>query len=183
MKVYSLIGPCGSGKSTLISKFPGNIKKHKESYLKKDEDTVFIDNRLNLSKIRYLNSWYLSVIDLKKQNYDRIVSDRCPYDVAAYVNDQEAQFKMVEVYMSELKENFGVENVTIYLRSEFETIKNRVSKRLPRESWRVRYHESDEFFLKKLFDYYEERKNRWDYVLENERDILEVSRDLMEIVD
>ena len=43
--VFSLIGPCGAGKTTMLDRVPGNLEKHKEGYVQKDSDTVHIDNR------------------------------------------------------------------------------------------------------------------------------------------
>ena len=58
MIVYAIIGPCGAGKTSILKKMPGKVQKFQEGYVQKDIETIFIDNRLYLSKLRYLSSWY-----------------------------------------------------------------------------------------------------------------------------
>lgn len=76
MIVFALIGPCGSGKTTILQNLPGNIRTHKEGYVQKDSETVFIDNVTYLSKLRYLSSWYLKIIKLKNVKIKKTVSLR-----------------------------------------------------------------------------------------------------------
>lgn len=166
MIVYAIIGPCGAGKTTLISKVPGSIHTHKEGYVQKD-DEIAIDNKTYLSKLRYLSSWYMEMIKLERERNRKIVSDRCPYDVCAYVRDQHMQHKMVQEYMRELEACFDIEVRTIYLRVPFDVAQKRVAERLLRQAWRIAYHEDDDGFLKHTWQYYEDHIGDWNHTIEN----------------
>jgi thymidylate kinase len=179
--VFALIGPCGTGKTTILQYISGKIRTHKEGYVQKDSE-VFIDNATYLSKLRYLSSWYLEIIKIKKARIRKVVSDRCPYDVCAYVDDQAIQHTMVQKYMGELEHHFGIKVRTLYLSVPFPIARKRVAERLAQQPWRKQYHEDDDRFLKKTYDYYEDHISEWNHVISNDRHIEESVRELRGIV-
>jgi len=181
MKVFSLIGSCGAGKSTILDSMPSDIRTHKEGYVKQDNDEFFIDNKLYISKFRYVNSWFNSILNLKKKGHKRVISDRCPYDVAAYVHDPNIWFNLVEEAMNELR-IFGVENFTIFLKSDLALVQDRVKNRLNRDVWRKKYHEDDKKFVEYTWRYFENRVNHWDFVVENNGSIDDAIEEVSEIV-
>ena len=182
MVVFGIIGPCGAGKTTLLKTLPGTIRTHKEGYVQKDDETVFIDNALYLSKLRYLSAWYLEMIELKRQRQKRIVSDRCPYDVAAYVSDPSKQHSLIVEYMNEIEDSFGIKVKTIFVRVPFAVARRRVAERLVSEPWRSRYHEDDEKFLAKTWKYYEDHAALWDEVIDNNGPIEASAHQLRRII-
>lgn len=122
------------------------------------------------------------MIKLKKERNKKIVSDRCPYDVCAYVSDPEKQHLMVREYMSELEALFAIRVKTIFVRVPFSLARKRVRERLIREPWRKNYHEDDDAFLKMTWSYYEDHASEWDHVIENDLPIDESVGRLTKII-
>ncbi len=182
MEVVAVVGPSGAGKTTLIDSLPGTVRKHKEGYVEKDDETLFIDNRTYVSKLRYLSAWYLEMISLKSKQFKKIVSDRCPFDVAAYVKDQELQHAIVRECMDEIARLFDIEVRTVYVRASLPECERRVVERLSREPWRKLYHEDDLAFLGTTWEYYERHLSDWNIVVQNEGDLQSARQQMLDVL-
>ena len=182
MKVYAVTGPCGVGKTTAVNSLPGNIRRHKEGYMQLDDETIYIKNSLFLSKIRYLSSWCLNMIEINSQGVKLLVSDRCPFDVAAYVSNEELQFDIVKEYMKELDQNYGITVKTVYFRASFDFSMKNVRERIVREPGRIRYGENDVIFLRKTYDFFERKISSWDFVIDSMKSKEAVKDNLLAIL-
>ena len=92
------------------------------------------------------------------------------------------QHGMVQKYMGELEQHFGIKVCTLYVRVPFATARRRVMERLAREPWRKQYHEGDNTFLRKTYKYYEDRSGEWNHVIVNDGPISESVKELLRIV-
>lgn len=95
MKIISLSGPCGSGKSTIFSFLKEDYKILFTTY--KNSRGVNLDATKLISKIEYVNNWFSEVQKLKETNFELILSDRSPFDSLAYLNEDIETFKE-EIY-------------------------------------------------------------------------------------
>jgi adenylate kinase family enzyme len=188
LTVVALVGCCGAGKSTLARMLPNDIQRFEDNYANHDHNEVdpnniHIDNELHLSKFRYLNDWYLRIIKLagQKSSGTRIVvSDRCPYDVGAYVARGDVFFELARHCQNELEQFYKVRMIKVYCRAEFDVLFGRIQTRLTDETWRTKYHENDESFVRRTFDYFEQRN--WDHILDCNQDVETIKSSLLAIV-
>ena len=173
LRIFAIVGSCGAGKTSVLSRLPAEVLIHKEGYIEKDDESRYIDNRLYHSKLRYMSAWFMNMYDYSDKGYPLVVSDRCPYDNAAYVESPTLLFELVEKMMLELTnlKDRTISIETIYLRVRFNVCSDRVSKRLLAEPKRVNYHENNRAFLKKTWKFYEDFNAKWDHVVENNDDI------------
>ena len=171
MKVLCLIGPSGAGKSELIKQLPRSVARMREDYTGYD-DKLYISNKLHFSKLRYLGGWFSNVI-IKMQNLSArraelfLVSDRCPYDVCSFVEDRQKLMESVQMYIEELKYSFGIELRTAYVRVEEEVMLRRIKTRLIEQSWRLKYHEDEDEYMRYTRDFFEKNIDKWNYIVEN----------------
>jgi thymidylate kinase len=89
---------------------------------------------------------------------------------------------MIQKYMEELDRYFEINVRTLYLRAPLDVVQRRVADRLAREPWRKRYHDDDDGFLRKTYDYYEDHISEWDFVISNDREIAESIREVRGII-
>ena len=173
LRIFAIVGSCGAGKTSVLNQLPAGILVHKEGYIEKDNETIFIDNQLYHSKLRYMSSWFLSMYEYSNKGYPLVVSDRCPIDNAAYVEKPALLFELIEQMMLELTKlkDRKILIETIYIRVDFKVCRSRVKQRLLEEPMRVKYHEDNARFLKKTWQFYEDFSNKWDHVVDNNNNI------------
>jgi len=177
-----LVGCSGAGKTELIGSLPATYSKHSEGYTVHDRRSVAIDNSLHLSKFRYISDWYLFAIKLSIPEQKRarlVVSDRCPYDVGAYVSNGDLFFNLARECEAELLLHYDIQILKIYVRAELSTILSRIKNRLTKQPWRLKYHEDDLDFTRNSFDYFERHRQHWDLIIDGDMDIRENSEALM----
>lgn len=95
MKIISLSGPCGSGKSTMFNFLKQDYKILYATY--KNSRGANLDATKLISKIDYVNNWFSEVQKLKETNLELILSDRSPFDSLAYLTEDIETFKE-EIY-------------------------------------------------------------------------------------
>ncbi|MCP5473460.1 MAG: hypothetical protein H7A19_01280 [Rhodanobacteraceae bacterium] len=173
LKVFALVGAGGSGKSEVYSKVSARIHKFKVMYT--DLDQLKLDNRLVVSKFRYVSSWIEDVLKVAEMRIKVCLSDRCPYDTASFVKPSDQLFEIYREAMNELRAR-SIEVQTIYVYAPFDIIKERVARRLMSETWRRQYHENDEALLLKTFNFFESRRGFWDHIVDNSGDVISSAR-------
>lgn len=165
LQIFALVGPSGTGKSTVSSGVTANVGKFKVVY--GSAQSVPLDNRLVLSKFDYLAAWFAKVLAMADAGAGVHLSDRCPYDLAAYVKPGDDLAALVGEAMMELGEK-GIDVRTIYIRTSLDTMRQRIRLRLGQEPWRRNFHEDDDAVVQRSFDYFERQRARWDFTVQNE---------------
>ncbi|WP_139790490.1 hypothetical protein [Rhizobium rhizosphaerae] len=184
--IACLVGCSGAGKTELIGSLPATYAKHSEGYTVHDGRGIAIDNSLHLSKFRYISHWYNFAIKLSLPEQKRarlIVSDRCPYDVGAYVSNGDLFFHLAKECEVELNAVYNVKLIKIYVRADLSTILNRIKSRIIKQPWRLKYHEDDVEFTSNSFSYFERHRNDWDFIIDGEDEIRENTEKLVKYID
>lgn len=161
--VLSLVGPSGAGKSTVLNSIKSRNNILEEKYMELNK--YKLDNRLLISKWTYIDYWFNSIIQAKKQNVKLLVTDRCPYDTCAYVsNNSDELFKIISRSFDELKE-LGINIKTVLVTGEFQDLQSRIASRMKIEKERELYHEGNEEHNLKAFNFFKAKEGHWDYVI------------------
>lgn len=171
MKVLSLVGPSGVGKSSIWDRLGSRGYVHfKESYMDSNRGASGklpeIDNRLFASKLNYMANWLTQMREYRAEGVELVLSDRCPYDVPAFVTPENTLFAYVDAFMRELPA-LGIEHRTCYVRCDPKIVAQRVEDRLRVEAFRREYNESDSALLAKTIKYFERHASLWDFSVEN----------------
>jgi thymidylate kinase len=152
MKVISLVGPSGAGKTTVLEKLKSNYTTNKEMYMELNRHGL--DNRLLVSKWLYIGNWFDQILEHFHSGEELVVTDRSPLDTCAYVSkDATVLLELVLSSFNELS-NLGIEFKTILVTGDFGTLQERINARLKSEPARLQYNEADTTHNKKAHDFY-----------------------------
>jgi thymidylate kinase len=196
MVIVALVGPTGSGKTTIINGLSrrlretaskewgayltGDVDTHKEPYMNSNAVRINgrelgeIDNGLIVSKLNYLAGWLNSM----RYEYDvgrgLVISDRCPFDVASYVEKPEVLLSLSSAIQNDL-ELLGIVLRTVFISAPQLLLKSRVSDRLRWERNRLNYREGDHLFQERCARFFLDLANQrlWDEIVENSSSIEE----------
>lgn len=183
MVVIALIGATGSGKTTLLDKLSPQLRTlahnewkpfvsgepdiHKEGYMGSNAVNIAgkslpeIPNDLVISKLNYLASWLNSMRYKFIIGKGLVISDRCPYDVASYVERPEVLLALASSIRDELKA-MGILLRTIWVTADSEERRRRVAERLTWHPERLDYREEDINFQEKTAQFFATNKDIWD---------------------
>jgi len=160
MKVYCLVGPSAAGKSTALKLLSDNYKVLEERYM--DLNIFNLDNRLILSKWKYIDYWFSSILEAKKKGYENLITDRCPFDTCAYISNMKNElFNCIDESFKEIL-HLGISTKFILINADFDELERRINNRILLEKDRVNYNELDQEHNRRAYDFFIEKRNIWD---------------------
>ena len=188
MFVIALVGPSGSGKTTILnllapklrglmrnewsSYIKGDGDIHKERYMDSNRQTIHghtlneIDNALVVSKLNYLAGWLNSIRYKQAIGKGLVISDRCPYDVASYVEQPQVLLALAGAIRQDL-DRLGILLRTILVSAGTDERRRRVADRLRWDPDRGDYKEGDVLFQDKTAAFFEHEKDVWDETIKS----------------
>jgi hypothetical protein len=165
MKVYSLVGPSASGKTTLLKEFDNaNFATMPEKYI--GSFNKLLNNKEMLSKWNWISLWFDRILKSFENGLEILISDRHPIEVVPYVDKGTSFIDPILFSQEELKcHNIMIE--TIYLKLDFEVLMERIFTRIKHEPQRMDYAETDIDFRRKIYDFYERGiNNTWTHIID-----------------
>ncbi|MBB2145759.1 hypothetical protein GM921_09695 [Pedobacter sp. LMG 31464] len=154
MKLISLSGPCGSGKTTLIEILKPNYDFVNSIY--KNSDGAQLDPTLYISKMDYVKKWFDEVCVHHNNGKFLIVSDRSPFDSLAYLKVGQSKFKqLLNNNFSKLK-HLGIDHYPILITAEKEILRRRIQERHVSGTSSVIEYEQELNLLEKSLLFFEE---------------------------
>jgi len=126
MNVVSVVGPGGSGKSTLVQCFSKYYPVLSEEY-----DVLSLHGvppTKILSKWNWISRWFNEVLKMKATNVELFITDRCPLDAVAYVTEREVLLRAVLESLRELK-LLAILVYTFCLDANTDILRKRLSRR------------------------------------------------------
>jgi thymidylate kinase len=157
MKVVSLVGPSGAGKTTVLKKLKSNYTTNKEMYMELNRHSL--DNRLVVSKWLYVGNWFDQILEHFHSGKKLVITDRSPLDTCAYVsNDATVLLELVLSSFNELSK-LGIEFKTILVTGDFDILQGRINARLKLEPARLEYNEDNTTHNKNAHDFYVNNQN------------------------
>lgn len=161
MNLFIISGPCGSGKSTLVSLLRKDIKVVKTNY-KECIGANFCPNSYK-SKIDYTLKWFEEIKFQYYNGVDVLISDRSPFDCIAYLKERQ------EIYHYEVSQQFrklkkmGVKMTKILLVANNEKLKQRIYNRNRDYMNLNRELNNLEFSIQ----FYKQNLNQFDYIIDS----------------
>lgn len=166
MKVFAIVGPSGSGKSSVINRFQSlgfttMTEKYLDSY-----PSQLINNRELLSKWSWSTRWIDHILEYKMRDTNIVMTDRCPLETVPYASDGNLILDPLKHILKELQ-NHDIWVKTIYLRVPHQICFRRCKARIEKEPKRVNYGETDWDYTASIHEFYEQcSKNLWDFTVE-----------------
>jgi len=165
MKVVALVGPSGSGKTTTLKYLKDyGYQIQEEGYL--DVVPINISNKSVLSKWFWIRSWLHKIWIAKQNNISLIITDRIPLEAIPYAVEGSSLLDPLLITINELRQ-YDIIVSSVYLRVPFEVCFNRSVDRIKREPIREQYGETELFYAKAIYDFYEKGIDQlWDFTIE-----------------
>ncbi|MEX0811585.1 MAG: hypothetical protein WD048_05155 [Chitinophagales bacterium] len=164
MKVYSLVGPSAAGKSTAIKKLSVEYNVLDLNYM--ELNTFNLDNRLMVAKWKYIDYWFSSILESKRNGIEHLLTDRCPIDTCAYVSKGEDYLLYCLTQTFEELKKLGINMYFILITADLHVLENRIKDRIKREANRINYNELNKFHNKKAYDFFSRNKNLWNSIID-----------------
>eukprot|EP00771_Trimastix_marina_P002992 gnl/Trimastix_PCT/4172.p2 GENE.gnl/Trimastix_PCT/4172~~gnl/Trimastix_PCT/4172.p2 ORF type:complete len:214 (+),score=77.33 gnl/Trimastix_PCT/4172:64-705(+) len=134
----------------------------------------------------WLSNWFTRLLqrshEMTPEQRSRTIyiADRSPYSAEFYANKGHLLQPLITEQIKELREQADIHIYTVYVRVEKELLWGRILQRLQREPHRAKYNEGSRAWLEQAYSFYD--SHRWDFVVDNNSAIAEVSRTLLQLL-
>ena len=183
MNVFAIVGPSGSGKSSLVKSLASiGFTTLVEDYLNSCPERF--SNKHLLSKWNWVALWLTRVWDFRQQGTIILVTNRFPLEVVPYATSGVFLLEPIKHTLEEL-EDYGVFIRTIYLQVPLDICLDRCKRRLRTEPHRKAYGENNREFIKSVYAFYEKGiGNLWDFTIDTRgKSIGEVTEEAKTIIE
>ncbi|MCJ7507861.1 MAG: hypothetical protein MUO85_03920 [candidate division Zixibacteria bacterium] len=183
MDVFALVGPSGSGKSSIVDFLYGRgIMTMAEEYMESFPSEF--SNKELLSKWFWIAQWLECLWNNKLKGNKLLVTDRCPLEVVPYATHGEFLLEPLKHTMKEL-EKHGVFIRTLYLRVPLEICFERSQTRFRLEPYRQAYGEGDLGYVASVYQFYENGiGNLWNFTIEaSQKSIEELATEVTKLIE
>ncbi len=130
MIVVTLSGPCGSGKSTLIKMLELEFECLPVTYRNSIRKNVAHDPTSYNSKLEYCDTWFNEILFQLQKGKKLILTDRSPFDSAAYLKEKQEYFKNEVLSKFKMTKENGILYVAILVTASYERLVMRIKSRI-----------------------------------------------------
>lgn len=167
MKLISISGPCGSGKSTLIKLI--SLKEKFIDVVYKNCAGAKLDTTTIESKLDYTEKWFEQVEQFNSNQVKLAFSDRSPIDCIAYLkNDKEKFIELLQDSFTKLN-NLKITHKQILLTSEKNILIERINKRCIELKRKKEDCENELIHLSNSLEFFNQNINLFDLIIDNSK--------------